>query len=512
METTNTYTNYDYNYDGQMQYVDPAGAPQPQALPDVEVGQTLDPVAGTDYIRNQQPLGDEGVSDQGSAAAVAADQKVESGVDPEGIKLEWVPMNTVLPKAKPKRKGKGGDEPVAAPGAEFDTQAEPEAPAGATAEVHGDPELAVEAEVEAQTEPEAVSALVGELPLEIEPVRALEPESYTPPPFLLTRDGVVLDRLPEIDRQSIYRVPIDLIDTELQDRQIFRLDKLWELAESMHQQGQGEPVLLRPHPRSPGRLLMVAGERRLRAARLKEWYFIDAEIQEMSDVEAARRQWLENSNRENLNVLEEALGIRRRMEAEGWTVAHAAESLPMRPNTLADRLALLEVPEDLHRMIAFGQVAPGYGVKLAQLHSKAGQNMAMFYFARRKRLNLDEFKRVVNHLIGTYDQPSFVEVDPDVPQPTESEVWEGWMASVVTLNPDAGKVAAAARSTATYSTDEFSAMPRLPELRPSASASIALERFYEMCIFSSDEEVRRAALVVGHLLNELKRLNLRRGN
>ena len=129
-----------------------------------------------------------------------------------------------------------------------------------------------------------------------------------------------------------------------QPRKLFARDELSELATTMRNQGQLQPVLLRPDPAVPGSWIIVAGERRWRAAELNGWSTILA-IEFNGDHEVARL--LENLQRIDLTPVEEARGIYRLIEEKGWTQTQAAEALGKSKSETSSLLRILDLPEDI---------------------------------------------------------------------------------------------------------------------------------------------------------------------
>ena len=119
---------------------------------------------------------------------------------------------------------------------------------------------------------------------------------------------------------------------------------LRQLAATMDERGQLQPILLRRHPDRRGVWLIVAGERRWRAARMLGWQSILA-IEHDGDPEVATL--LENLQRVDLTVVEEARGIRRLMQGKGWTQSQAAEAVGRSKGEVSGALRVLSLPEDL---------------------------------------------------------------------------------------------------------------------------------------------------------------------
>jgi ParB family transcriptional regulator, chromosome partitioning protein len=128
-----------------------------------------------------------------------------------------------------------------------------------------------------------------------------------------------------------------------QARKLFSEVEIEALAQTMARDGQLQPILVRRDPDVRGGWIIVAGERRWRAAVRSGWKRILA-IEHSGDHEIAAL--LENLQRVDLTVVEEARGVQRLIEGKGWTQAEAAEAIGKPRSDLNGVLRVLELPED----------------------------------------------------------------------------------------------------------------------------------------------------------------------
>ncbi|MFC4169082.1 ParB/RepB/Spo0J family partition protein [Teichococcus aestuarii] len=140
-----------------------------------------------------------------------------------------------------------------------------------------------------------------------------------------------------------FEAPLDRIrpDPE-QPRKRFEAAEIAALAATMATEGQLQPVLLRPDPERRGAWILVAGERRWRAARHNGWASLLAIVHE-GDAELAAL--LENLQRVDLDPVEEAHALRRLLSRRGLTQGRAAELLGRSPAEISATLRLLTLPE-----------------------------------------------------------------------------------------------------------------------------------------------------------------------
>ncbi|MEA1648885.1 ParB/RepB/Spo0J family partition protein [Nitrospirillum sp. BR 11164] len=129
-----------------------------------------------------------------------------------------------------------------------------------------------------------------------------------------------------------------------QPRKLFSEEELDGLAASMAEQGQLQPILVRRDPADRGRWVVVAGERRWRAAQRLGWGVILA-IEHSGDPEVLAL--IENLQRVDLTPVEEARGLKRLIDGKGWTQNQAAEALGKTKGEISATLRILSLPEDI---------------------------------------------------------------------------------------------------------------------------------------------------------------------
>ncbi len=152
-----------------------------------------------------------------------------------------------------------------------------------------------------------------------------------------------------------------------------RIDEgaLYELAESIKAQGVMQPVLVRPlrQASSDGaeRFEIIAGERRFRAARLAGLDAVPVLVRDVSDEAAAAMALIENIQREDLNPLEEARGLRRLTDEFGMTHEAAARAVGRSRSAATNLLRLLNLSEPVQQMLLVGDLEMGHARALLAL-------------------------------------------------------------------------------------------------------------------------------------------------
>ncbi len=163
----------------------------------------------------------------------------------------------------------------------------------------------------------------------------------------------------EIASTSAVKLKImDIEPNRDQPRKIFDEEALAELADSIAKHGVIQPLLVRPMP--DGSYQLVAGERRWRASRMAGLTEVPVVIKELSDDEAMALALIENLQREDLNAIEEAQGIKALMDTLSLTQDEAAERVGKSRPAVANALRLLKLPDSVIALVSDGKLSPGH--------------------------------------------------------------------------------------------------------------------------------------------------------
>jgi len=145
--------------------------------------------------------------------------------------------------------------------------------------------------------------------------------------------------------QHSIEVPLDRIRPDPdQPRKVFDDEETAALARTMADQGQLQAILVRRDPDARGFWLIVAGERRWRAAQVNGWGSILA-VEHAGDAEIATL--VENLQRLDLSVVEEARGLQRLISGKGWSQRQVAQMLGKTDAEISSTLRVLTLPESL---------------------------------------------------------------------------------------------------------------------------------------------------------------------
>jgi ParB family chromosome partitioning protein len=189
------------------------------------------------------------------------------------------------------------------------------------------------------------------------------------------------ERIREKAQTVVKEIPIDKIEFSLfQTREIVSEDELKNLAASILAQGIIQPVLVRIVTKSGDlseQYELVAGERRLRAARLAGLETIPAIIKDLDERSAAEVSVIENAQRENLDPIEEAKAFKQLIESFKLTQAEVAEVAGKDRSTVANSLRLLQLEDRVQIYIRQGQLSAGHGRALLQVEPTKQYRLAI---------------------------------------------------------------------------------------------------------------------------------------
>ena len=176
----------------------------------------------------------------------------------------------------------------------------------------------------------------------------------------------------EPEGNGFLEVPADAIDPNPdQPRRSFDQTALEELAGSIRELGVLEPVLLQRRP--AGRFELVAGERRLRAARLAGLTLVPAVIVQTDPRGSLERALVENLHRADLNPIEEGSAYRQLIDEGGLTQEALAARLGLNRVSITNALRLLDLPLSIQKLVAEGRLSAGHGKTLVGLQGNPFQ-------------------------------------------------------------------------------------------------------------------------------------------
>ena len=216
-------------------------------------------------------------------------------------------------------------------------------------------------------------------------------------------DALLAGNSSEPQRQDTLRVDY-LQPGKYQPRTHMDQDSLNELAASIKAQGVMQPILVRPV--DGGRYEIIAGERRWRASQLAGLHEVPVLVREIPDDAALAMSLIENIQRENLNPLEEAMGIQRLIDEFGMTHQQAADSVGRSRPAASNLLRLLHLAKPVQDLLMSGEIDMGHARALLPL-AKASQ-VQLAHRISAKGYSVREAERMVQHELNPPKQKAAV--------------------------------------------------------------------------------------------------------
>lgn len=197
----------------------------------------------------------------------------------------------------------------------------------------------------------------------------------------LLGDDVVEQKAPEVKVEAVKEatdevrmLPIRLIDPNPdQPRRSFNEEALEELAASIRAVGVIQPIIVAPIGE---RYRIIAGERRYRASRMAEQEEIPAIVRDWDQQRQMEAALIENLQRDDLNPIEEARGVRRLMDESGLTQEKIAERLGKSRPAVANLLRLLNLADSVQQLVIEGKLSAGHARALVTVEPKRQVQLA----------------------------------------------------------------------------------------------------------------------------------------
>ncbi len=257
--------------------------------------------------------------------------------------------------------------------------------------------------------------------------------------------------IPGADRDQQQRsieLNIDSISSNpYQPRESVDEEKLQELVSSIRMHGVLQPVVVRP--KGAGSYELVAGERRLRAARAAGLATIPAVVRQLTDEQSLQIALIENLQREDINPLDAAAAYRRLMEEFGLTQDEIALTLGKSRSAVANTLRLLNLPSEVRDYVRSGELSEGHARAVLSLSDEDLQRR-LARLAIEKSLSVRETERLARQWLAqgvsreamqnVSRETSPRELDPNIAE-IESRLREIFRTKVsLIINKDRGRI------------------------------------------------------------------------
>ena len=202
--------------------------------------------------------------------------------------------------------------------------------------------------------------------------------------------ALIPDRSMEEGR-GVIDIKIDEIRTSTnQPRKDFAKNKMQELVASISEKGVIQPIIVR---RSGQGFDLIAGERRLRAAKMLGYGRVPCVVRDATDEDAFEISLIENLQRQDLNPIEEANGYKRLIEVFGLKQEEVGKKVGKDRATVANTLRLLKLPDDIKKALSSGVISAGHAKALLSCEEKACQK-EIFYRILKRGLSVRETEKL----------------------------------------------------------------------------------------------------------------------
>ena len=220
---------------------------------------------------------------------------------------------------------------------------------------------------------------------------------------------------------GLLEIPVEAVaPNPRQPRTTFEDEALDALALSIREVGVLQPIVVR---KSASGFELIAGERRLRAAKLAGLATVPAVVRESDDAESLREALIENIHREDLNPIELAEAFRELLEELGLKQETLAERLGMSRSHIANTIRLLQLPPEVQALLAEGRIQAGHGRALLTLGDADAQRSLALRIGAAD-LSVREVEELVRTYLEHASQPERPAALAAVPAPSENPLAE----------------------------------------------------------------------------------------
>lgn len=212
-----------------------------------------------------------------------------------------------------------------------------------------------------------------------------------------------LRKRPSNEEVSVFMLPIGRIEPNpAQPRKVFKADELRDLSHSIAENGVIQPITVR---KIDERYVLVAGERRLRAAIMAGFREIPAIISNMDERQASLVALIENLQRSDLDFFEEALGIDNLIRTYGFSQEEAARKLGKSQSAISNKLRLLKLPQKIIKLIVENSLTERHARALLRLDTPEQQEQTLRRVISRN-LNVSQTDEYIDNLLISHSQPA----------------------------------------------------------------------------------------------------------
>ena len=203
-----------------------------------------------------------------------------------------------------------------------------------------------------------------------------------------------------MEEKIVIQIPIEeIVPNPYQPRRVFSEKSLEELKNSIESYGVLQPITVR---KKNEKFELVAGERRLRAAKLANLKTIPAIVHEVSDETSAVLALLENLQREDLNFIEEALGYENLIKEHNFTQQQLAEKLGKSQSTIANKLRILKLPQSIKESLVQNGLTERHARALLKLPNEELMNEVVLKIVKNE-LTVKKTEKLVKDILDNIE-------------------------------------------------------------------------------------------------------------
>ncbi|MED1202711.1 nucleoid occlusion protein [Heyndrickxia acidicola] len=201
------------------------------------------------------------------------------------------------------------------------------------------------------------------------------------------------------DNEEVKKIPVsNIVPNRFQPRTVFDDEKIEELARTIHTHGIIQPIVVREF--EDQQYEIIAGERRFRAVSKLGWETVPAIIKNLSDKETASVALIENLQREELSPIEEAVAYGKLLELHNLTQEALAQRLGKGQSTVANKLRLLKLPQEVQDALLKKQITERHARALIPLKVPEKQILLLKDIVE-KNLNVKQTEDQVVKMLNT---------------------------------------------------------------------------------------------------------------
>jgi ParB family chromosome partitioning protein len=197
-------------------------------------------------------------------------------------------------------------------------------------------------------------------------------------------------------------IPIELISTNPdQPRKSFEDKELSELSDSIREFGVIQPIIVKRDTK--GQYIVIAGERRLRAAALAGLKKIPAIVRDADEKDSALLALVENVQREALNYIEEAAAYKRLMEEYGLTQSEIAKRVGKQQSTISNKIRILSLPPDIQQVLAENQLTERHARALLKVNDDTVRKLILSRIVEHS-LNVKQTEKLIEDVLKKQEE------------------------------------------------------------------------------------------------------------